>query len=111
MSSGIGEMADKEQIRQLRAENKTLEKQLQPCDTESPSPHKCIVCPVEVRGIYAVAFNLINLFDGEDEERLSRKLPERIQELRNAVTVLQPFIDAHFEGLKEKKVDGTKKQD
>jgi len=64
--------------------------------------HKCIVCPQEVRGIYAVAFNLINLFDGEDEERLNRKLPERIQELKNAVTVLQPFINAHFEALQEK---------
>jgi len=62
----------------------------------------CIVCPQQVRGIYAVAFNLINLFDGEDEERLSRKLPERIQELKSAVTILQPFIDAHFEALKEK---------
>lgn len=65
--------------------------------------HKaCIACPHQVRGIYAVAFNLINLFDGEDEERLNRKLPERIQELRNAVTALQPFIDAHFEAIKEK---------
>jgi hypothetical protein len=64
--------------------------------------HKCIVCPTEVRGIYAVAFNLINLFEGGDEERLSRKLPERIQELKKAVTVLQPFIDAHFEPQQKK---------
>lgn len=64
--------------------------------------HKCIVCPTEVRGIYAVAFNLINLFEGGDKERLNRRLLERIQELKNAVTVLQPFIDAHFESQQEK---------
>ncbi len=68
---------------------------------EAQAHSKCIVCPQEVRSIFAIAFNLINLFDGEDEERLRRKLPERIEELKNAVTVLQPFVDAHFEALKE----------
>jgi len=57
---------------------------------------KCIVCPHQVRGIYSVAFNLLNLFNGDDHDRLNRKLPERLQELQNAVNELQPFIDAHF---------------
>lgn len=69
--------------------------------SKKPVHDTCIVCPQQVRGIYAIAFNLINLFDGEDEERLSRKLSERIRELKNTVTILQPFIDAHFEALKK----------
>ena len=69
---------------------------------EDPGPERvssddpCIVCPSQVRGIYAVSFNLLNLFNGDDQDRLDRKLPERIQELQAAVNELQPFIDAHF---------------
>lgn len=52
----------------------------------------CPACPVETRGLYAVAFNLLNLYDG-DEERRVRKLPERIQELRDAVAKMTPLMD------------------
>lgn len=55
----------------------------------------CAVCPLEVRNLYGVAFNLLNLVDG-DPERLARKMPERLAELRDAVAKLTPIIDTHF---------------
>lgn len=61
-----------------------------------PNHEPCIVCPIEVRQLYAVAHNLLNLVTGQDKERLARKLPERIEELRRAVDQLTPFIQAHF---------------
>lgn len=56
----------------------------------------CIVCPVEVRGLYAVAFNLLNFARSQDRERVTRKLPERLAELQAAVDKLTPLINAHF---------------
>lgn len=56
----------------------------------------CIVCPVEVRGLYGVAFNLLNLVDTPDVERRARKMPERIEELRAAVVKLTPIVEKHF---------------
>jgi hypothetical protein len=58
----------------------------------------CIVCPVEVRGIFAVAHNLLTLYEGKDSERIVKKLHERMFELRQAVDKLQPFVDKHFGG-------------
>ena len=59
-------------------------------------PHEpCMCCPVEVRGLYAVAFNLLNLRD--DPDRWQRKIGERLDELERAVRLIQPYIDAHFE--------------
>jgi hypothetical protein len=37
----------------------------------------CMACPIEVRYLFAVASNLLNLVKGQDFERLARKLPER----------------------------------
>lgn len=54
----------------------------------------CIVCPQQVRALYAVAFNLLNLRD--DPDRWHRKIAERLDELTAAVHLLTPFIDAHF---------------
>lgn len=63
-----------------------------PFDGSAPCP----ACPLEVRGLYAVAKNLLNLLDG-DPQRRARKLPERIAEFREAVAALGPLVDAHFE--------------
>lgn len=54
----------------------------------------CICCPQQVRGLFAVAFNLLNL--RSDPDRWQRKIGERLDELQSAVNALQPFIDAHF---------------
>ena len=57
----------------------------------------CAACPVEVRGLYAVAFNLLNLRN--DPERWKRKIDERLDELQDAVSKLTPIVDAHFQGV------------
>lgn len=64
---------------------------------EDPSG-ECIVCPVQVRGLAAVAANILALFDNAkvSPERLACKLPEKLEDLRGALARLQPFIDAHF---------------
>lgn len=56
--------------------------------------HQCIACPVEVRALYAVAFNLLNLRD--DPDRWQRKIHERLNELQSAVSALTPIVDKHF---------------
>ena len=58
----------------------------------------CIACPQEVRNLYATAFNLINLCKQveADPERVKRKLPERMAELKAAVDKLTPIVEAHF---------------
>lgn len=55
----------------------------------------CMCCPVEVRGLYAVAYNLLNL--RSDPDRWKRKIHERLDELEASVKAIQPYIDAHFE--------------
>ena len=62
------------------------------------SADSCIACPQQVRNLYAVAFNLLNLVRNSDfdPDRLQRKLPERIAELQDAVEGLTPFIESHF---------------
>lgn len=67
-------------------------------DTRIAPDTPCICCPQQVRALYAVAFNLLNLVDHRrvDPERFTRKFPERIDELRQAVTALTPFIEQHF---------------
>lgn len=68
----------------------------------------CLACPAEVRGLYAVAFNLLNLFLPGQEERRERKLGERLDELRGAVKTIQPFIDAHFADHGDAAIGGGK---
>ena len=60
--------------------------------------HDCIACPVEVRGLYAVTFNLLNLYRSKeaDPERYYRKLPERFAELQVVVDRLTPIVKGHF---------------
>jgi hypothetical protein len=62
-------------------------------------PHQCFCCPVEVRGLYAVAYNLLNLYKSGDEDRIRRKLHEKMQELQDSVDQLQPHIDKHFDSV------------
>jgi hypothetical protein len=57
---------------------------------------KCMACPVEVRGLYAVAYNLLNLYNSQDSQRVIRKLPSSMAELQDAVNKLAPFVEDHF---------------
>ncbi len=59
--------------------------------------HQCPACPVEVRGLYAVASNTVNLVDNPD--RWERKIGERMAEMKDAVDKLMPIVDAHFKAL------------
>ena len=60
------------------------------------NPHQpCMACPVEVRGLYAVAYNILNL--RSDPDRWQRKIEKRLEELQAAVDRLTPIIDAHFD--------------
>lgn len=61
---------------------------------ERVSSQRCPACPVEVRGLYAVAFNLLNL--RSDPDRWQRKIGERLGELENAVAKMTPIVEAHF---------------
>jgi hypothetical protein len=61
---------------------------------------ECEACPVEVRVLFAAAFNACKSFEhskrgGENPECLARKMAE----LRQACTAFQPFIDKHFKDV------------
>lgn len=47
----------------------------------------CPVCPIEIRNLFAVAYNL-TMGTG--------LTPGRIEDLRQAVLAVQPLIDSHF---------------
>lgn len=66
-------------------------------DTREQPRHGCIACPVEVRGLFAVAFNLLNL--RKDPDRWNHKIGERLDELQVAVDRLRPIVDAHFKDV------------
>lgn len=63
--------------------------------------HQCIACPVEVRGLYAVAHNALNAYDtwkqygSEEVPRFHRK----IGELREQVECLKPIVEKHFDDI------------
>ena len=67
----------------------------QTLDRSNDAP--CLACPVQVRGLYAVAHNLTTLYHSGDPDRIRRKLHERMQELEDALKQLTPFVEAHFE--------------
>lgn len=52
----------------------------------------CIACPVEVRGLGAVAHNLLGALDRGEWDRVARKK----EELREALAALRPHVHAHF---------------
>lgn len=79
------------------ASTKHIDKVLFGQHVEKEVGQKCIACPVEVRDLYAVAFNLLNFYRPGQEERRERKLSEQLVELQRAVSQIQPFIDSHFE--------------
>lgn len=58
----------------------------------------CIACPQEVRALYAIAFNTVNLWKNRasDPDRFKCKIHERMRGLEDAVKELQPFVEAHF---------------
>lgn len=70
---------------------------------ESPlsGPHApCPACPAEVRGLYAVAWNLLN-HRGDEPDVWDRKIVQRLDELQVAVDRMTPLIDGHFGDAKE----------
>ena len=55
--------------------------------------HSCSACPVEVRGLYAAAYNAIGAWErGDSLERVRR----RMDELSNAIDRMRPIVDEHF---------------
>lgn len=60
-------------------------------------PHHGLACSLEVRGLYAVAHNTLNLVD--DPERWERKIGERMQEMKVVVDKLTPIVEEHFTAL------------
>lgn len=58
--------------------------------------HKCIACPVEVRGLYAAASNALGAWKRRDDpSRVARKMAE----LEEAIATITPVVDGHFDGL------------
>ena len=57
--------------------------------------HECIYCPMEVRGLFAQAFNACNAYENRNfqPERCERKMAE----LRAYIEEIQPGLDRHFE--------------
>ncbi len=53
-------------------------------------PHHCVACSVDVRGLYAVAHNMLNR---------EREIGERMRELKVVVDKLTPMVQAHFIAL------------
>lgn len=59
--------------------------------------HSCMACPLEVRGLYATAANMVitvqMVLQGQcDPERAARKLLE----LQEAVEKMRPIMEEHF---------------
>lgn len=57
----------------------------------------CDACPLEVRGLYATAHNAVLAFEAAmkgdgDASRAIRKM----RELKDAVEVFRPIVEAHF---------------
>jgi hypothetical protein len=53
----------------------------------------CPCCPMEIRNLGAVAHNTLTVWD--DVHRRD-KLPQRMEELRAALQLYRPLVDAHF---------------
>lgn len=57
----------------------------------------CPMCPMEMRGLAAIAHNLVNAWDSYKESGESFcKVAAKMEDLRDAVKMVQPFVDAHF---------------
>lgn len=59
----------------------------------------CTACPLEVRALYATAYNLLNAIDEKD----SLRTPRKIEDLREAVSQIKPLVQAHFEANHHKR--------
>lgn len=62
--------------------------------------HLCSFCPVEVRALYAAAYNAMLAVDMAeaglgDRDRARRK----VAELRETLRTVQPLVDAHFDAV------------
>ncbi len=59
------------------------------------SEHSCDWCPMEVRGLFAVAHNASGAYENRvfDAERAERKMTQ----LKAYLELIQPLIDRHFE--------------
>lgn len=58
--------------------------------------HNCIACPVEVRGLYATASNALNAWKCKDDPSRVARLMANLEE---ALSIIAPIVDKHFEGL------------
>lgn len=57
--------------------------------------NSCPACPVEVRRLYAVARELLELYKS-DELEIRNLLHEQMGKLQEAVNAMQPLVTAHF---------------
>lgn len=59
----------------------------------SDDEHKCLACPVEVRGLYAAAHNALGAYQrGDLGDRVGRKMAE----LADALARIAPHVEQHF---------------
>lgn len=58
--------------------------------------HDCVACPTVVRNLMATAYNALAQWDaGHDHPRLARKM----ENLREALAIVEPIAAGHFEAL------------
>lgn len=56
----------------------------------------CPMCPLEIRGLAAIADNVVKAWDQYKEDGSLYKVAAKIEDLRDIVKMAQPFVDAHF---------------
>ena len=61
-------------------------------ETATITVHRCCCCPIEVRGLFAVAHNLLQANGSGNWSKVWQLLGE----LRIEVDKMQPLVDAHF---------------
>lgn len=59
--------------------------------------HKCDVCSIEIRNLFAVAHNAVNAIDAAKRQEGSwERAYRKVEQLRHGVEMMQPIMDAHF---------------
>lgn len=57
----------------------------------------CVACPMEVRDLYAVAYNFINQFDSDTgSAALDCRTLRKLNSLRNSVDRMGVIVKKHF---------------
>ena len=60
------------------------------------SSNLCPMCPLEVRNLHAVAHNVLKRWDAIMGGEPVAHFRSKLEDLRDAVEVAQPLVDAHF---------------